>query len=94
RYCIKWMGGNITDAEDALSRAMLKAWEKIQTSVEKIRNFKAWLTSLTRNLCMDIHRERSRSVPKENCEAVFSKLPHNSCLINRDNFPGLIHYKK
>ncbi|MGB3205057.1 MAG: hypothetical protein WBB28_08720 [Crinalium sp.] len=27
RCCIKWMGGNPIDAEDALSRAMLKAWE-------------------------------------------------------------------
>lgn len=30
RCCIKWMGGNPTDAEDALSRAMLKAWDKAQ----------------------------------------------------------------
>jgi DNA-directed RNA polymerase specialized sigma24 family protein len=28
RCCVKWMGGNPTDAEDALSRAMLKAWKK------------------------------------------------------------------
>ncbi len=60
RCCIKWMGGNLTDAEDALSRAMLKAWEKVQKLAGKIVNFKAWLTSLTRNLCIDIHRERSR----------------------------------
>jgi RNA polymerase sigma-70 factor (ECF subfamily) len=54
------MGGNPTDAEDALSRAMLKAWEKVQQYAGKIANFKAWLTTLTRNLCVDIHRERSR----------------------------------
>jgi len=60
RCCIKWMGGNSTDAEDTLSRAMLKAWEKAQKYAGKIANFKAWLTSLTRNLCVDIHRERSR----------------------------------
>ncbi|MEH1865090.1 MAG: sigma-70 family RNA polymerase sigma factor [Nostoc sp.] len=60
RRCIKWIGGNPTDAEDALSRAMLKAWEKVQQYAGKITNFKAWLTTLTRNLCMDIHRERSR----------------------------------
>lgn len=30
RCCLKWMSGNPTDAEDALSRAMLKAWEKVQ----------------------------------------------------------------
>ena len=60
RCCIKWMGGNPTDAEDALSRAMLKAWKKVQKFAGKINNFKAWLTKLTRNLCVDIYRQRSR----------------------------------
>jgi RNA polymerase sigma factor (sigma-70 family) len=60
RCCIKWMAGNSTDAEDALSRAMLKAWEKAQKYAGEITNFKAWLVTLTRNLCVDIHRERSR----------------------------------
>jgi RNA polymerase sigma-70 factor (ECF subfamily) len=60
RCCIKWMGGNPIDAEDALSLAMLKAWEKAQKFAGEITNFKAWLTTLTRNLCVDIHRERSR----------------------------------
>lgn len=60
RCCIKWMGGNPTDAEDALSRAMLKAWEKVQKYAGKITNFKSWLTSLTHNLCVDIHREGDR----------------------------------
>lgn len=54
------MGGNPTDAEDALSRAMLKAWEKAQKFAGKIASFKAWLTTLTHNLCVDILRERSR----------------------------------
>ena len=56
RCCIKWMGGNPTDAEDALSRAMLKAWEKVQKYAGEIANFKGWLTTLTHNLCVDIHR--------------------------------------
>ncbi len=60
RCCIKWMGGNPTDAEDALSRAMLKAWEKVQKYAGEIDNFKSWLSTLTHNLCVDIHRERSR----------------------------------
>ncbi|MBD2199635.1 MULTISPECIES: RNA polymerase sigma factor [Calothrix] len=60
RCCVKWMDGNPTDAEDALSRAMLKAWEKAQKYAGEIANFKAWLMTLTRNLCVDIHRERSR----------------------------------
>jgi RNA polymerase sigma-70 factor (ECF subfamily) len=60
RCCVKWMGENPIDAEDALSRAMLKAWEKVQKYAGEIANFKAWLMTLTRNLCVDIHRERSR----------------------------------
>ncbi|MEM1170517.1 MAG: RNA polymerase sigma factor [Cyanobacteria bacterium P01_H01_bin.35] len=58
--CVKWMGGNRTDAEDALSRAMLKAWEKEQKNAAKIYNSKAWLTKLTYNLCVDLHREHIR----------------------------------
>ncbi|HEY9299140.1 MAG TPA: sigma-70 family RNA polymerase sigma factor, partial [Phormidium sp.] len=60
RCCMKWMRGNSTDAEDALSRAMLKAWEKVQKYAGEITNFKAWVTRLTHNLCVDIHRECSR----------------------------------
>lgn len=58
--CLRLMNSNRTDAEDALSRAMLKAWEKVQKFEGKITNFKAWLIKLTRNLCIDIIRERSR----------------------------------
>lgn len=66
RCCIKWMDGNPTDA---LSWAMLKAWEKVQKIGVEIANFKAWLTSLTHNLCVDIHRERSRHANRvENIE--------------------------
>jgi len=71
RCCIKWMGGNYTDAEDALSRAMLRAWEKIQKHQGKITNDKAWLTRLTHNLCVDIHRERDRIANRvENIDAI------------------------
>lgn len=67
--CLRWMGGNLADAEDALSSAMLKAWEKQQKSEKKVINFKAWLTRLTFNLCVDIHRKRSRSAnPVDNMD--------------------------
>ncbi|WP_333451433.1 sigma-70 family RNA polymerase sigma factor, partial [Microcoleus sp. herbarium5] len=58
---------NPTDAEDALSRAMLKAWEKLRECTDDIKNFKAWLTKLTYNLCADIHRERNRSAVGVDC---------------------------
>jgi RNA polymerase sigma-70 factor (ECF subfamily) len=60
RCCLKWMGGNATNAEEVLSQAMFKAFEKIRDSTIVITNFKAWLTRLTYNLCMDIHRENKK----------------------------------
>lgn len=71
RCCLRWMGGNHTDAEDVLSRAMLKAWEKVRECTGVITNFRAWLTRLTHNLCIDIHRERNRGAKKvESLEAM------------------------
>ncbi|MGB3756641.1 MAG: RNA polymerase sigma factor [Rivularia sp. (in: cyanobacteria)] len=69
--CLGWMGENPTEAEDALSRAMLKAWEKVQEYAGKINNLKSWLTTLVHNLCVDIHRQRSRSANRvEDIEAI------------------------
>ncbi|BAZ53990.1 ECF subfamily RNA polymerase sigma-24 factor [Nostoc sp. NIES-4103] len=75
RCCFRWMGGNHTDAEDVLSRAMLKAWEKIRECTDVITNFRAWLTRLTYNLCIDVHRERNRRAKKvESLEAMTQRL--------------------
>ena len=60
RCCLKWMDGNATNAEEVLSRAMLKAFEKTRDCIDAIANLKAWLTRLTYNLCMDVHRENKR----------------------------------
>ncbi|NET07362.1 MAG: sigma-70 family RNA polymerase sigma factor [Symploca sp. SIO2B6] len=60
RCCLKLRNFNSTDAEDALSQAMLKTWEKVQKYAGKIDNLKAWLVQLTRNLCIDIIRQRSK----------------------------------
>ncbi|WP_414545974.1 RNA polymerase sigma factor [Nostoc sp. CCY0012] len=71
RCCLKWMSGNSTEAEDALSRIMLKAWKKVQQYAGKITNYKAWLTKLAHNLCVDINRERDRGANKfENIETI------------------------
>ncbi|MBO0350875.1 sigma-70 family RNA polymerase sigma factor [Phormidium pseudopriestleyi FRX01] len=70
RYCVKWMG-NPTEAEDALSLAMLKAWQKVQTGADAIKDFKAWIKQLTKNLCMDLHRQRKKQEVKVlNIEAI------------------------
>ncbi len=64
RCCVKWMNGNSIEAEDVLSRAIIKAWEKIKQDTVVIDNFKAWLTKLTYNLCIDIHRQNNRNTKK------------------------------
>jgi RNA polymerase sigma factor (sigma-70 family) len=58
--CLQWMGGNSHDAEDLLSRAMLKAWNQWPNYAGTITNHKAWLRRLIHNLSVDIHRERQR----------------------------------
>ncbi len=74
RCCLKWMDGNATNAEEVLSRAMLKAFEKSQNYTDAITNLKAWLTRLTYNLCMDIHRENKRLRDKvESWEVMIEK---------------------
>ncbi|NEQ65673.1 MAG: sigma-70 family RNA polymerase sigma factor [Symploca sp. SIO2D2] len=67
RCCLKFMNSNPTDAEDALSQAMLKAWEKVQKYAGKIDNLKAWLFKLTSNLCIDIIRKRDRGAVGVEC---------------------------
>jgi len=84
RCCIKWMGGNSIDAEDALSQSMLKAWEKVQKFAGKISNFKSWLTSLTRNLCVDIYRERSREANRVEDIEVYASGEQQELLESED----------
>jgi RNA polymerase sigma factor (sigma-70 family) len=58
--CLRRMSGIREDAEDALSKALFTAWERLPRHASAIRNVKAWLTRLTLNLCTDIQRERRR----------------------------------
>jgi RNA polymerase sigma factor (sigma-70 family) len=58
RCCLRMTNGNSTEAEDLLSQAMVKAWEKAQKYAGKIENFKSWLTTLTRNFRIDLTRHR------------------------------------
>jgi len=58
--CQTWMGGNQVEAEEALSRARQKSWEKMPFFADSITYPKAWLARLTHNICIDIHRERKK----------------------------------
>ena len=57
--CLKWMG-NIPDAEDIMSQAMLKAEKKM--SIYEVKNFRHWVTKLTYNLCLDFQRKRYQTI--------------------------------
>ncbi|MCC3424185.1 MAG: RNA polymerase sigma factor [Microcoleus sp. PH2017_01_SCD_O_A] len=94
RCCVKWMGGNPTDAEEVLSRAMLKAWDKLPNHAEKITNLRAWLIRLTHNLCIDIHRERRRkAMQMEDIEELAAT--GNSAVISGLDSPeeALLHHE-
>ena len=58
--CLRQMNGAHFDAADAVSRAMLVARAKLPSYAAHIENLEAWLTRLTCNVCLDIHRERQR----------------------------------
>ena len=60
--CLKKMGNNIDDAQEALSYSMLRAWEKLPTYALQITNVRAWLTRLSGNLCIDLHRTNSKTL--------------------------------
>ncbi|HYM01063.1 MAG TPA: sigma-70 family RNA polymerase sigma factor [Blastocatellia bacterium] len=66
--CLKRLPSAPEDAEDVLSRAMLRAWEKLPSQAWKIENAKAWLARLTINLCVDAYREKKRR--SAGCETV------------------------
>jgi RNA polymerase sigma factor (sigma-70 family) len=62
RKCLKVMHGNVDEAEDALSTAMLKARDKMLLNCDKIENFKGWALRLTENVCFDLLRKHRRLV--------------------------------
>jgi RNA polymerase sigma factor (sigma-70 family) len=53
--CVGWTS-SAADAEDALSIASLRCYEKLPQVAAEIRNIEAWLTTVIHNICMDIHR--------------------------------------
>ena len=97
--CLGWMGNNYYDAEDALSLASLKAWNKLPEYAEKITNLRAWFTRLTHNLCVDIHRERYRKritnmqeIAGGDNEAIIANVDSPESAILRDELKLYIHH--
>ncbi len=66
-----WMAGNRDDAQEVMSLASLKAWQKLPEHAHKITNLKGWLNRFTHNLCIDIHRQRKhQAIGVDNVEDV------------------------
>ncbi len=59
RDCLQYMR-NPTEAEDLLSQAMLKSWQQITTCTTAIKDFRAWVKQLTKNLYLDFLRQGER----------------------------------
>jgi RNA polymerase sigma-70 factor (ECF subfamily) len=55
--CLRWTG-DPDDAQDALGRSAFKALEMLREQRPIIMNYRAWLTRLIRNLCIDMRREQ------------------------------------
>ncbi|MEY3869804.1 MAG: hypothetical protein RLZZ338_3695 [Cyanobacteriota bacterium] len=87
RCCLRWIG-NPNDAEDVLSQAMIKAWEKVQEMASPIKDFKAWLTKLTYNLCMDLHRQHYKNSSRiESLDAIYAEYQEE--LVSQEETPVL-----
>jgi RNA polymerase sigma factor (sigma-70 family) len=57
-HALRFSGGNLSDAEDAMSEAMLKAANAFNKTI--IHNQRGWLLRLVHNACMDHHRNNRR----------------------------------
>lgn len=62
--CFRQMKYVRADAEDAISRAMLVARDKLPIYAREIIDVEAWLTRLTCNVCLDMKKERSRGTKR------------------------------
>lgn len=58
--CRRYMQRSRPDTEDAVSRSMMIAREKLPEHAREIIDVEAWLTRLTSNVCLDIKKERCR----------------------------------
>ena len=56
KYCLRLMGGDHSDAEEAFSRTALRAFKYYREILEP----RAWFFKAAHNSCIDIYRERKR----------------------------------
>lgn len=59
-FCLRWLSGRSDMVDDVMSLTAEKAYKYITRSEETIHNPLAWLCTMTRNICADIHRAEVR----------------------------------
>ena len=64
RLCLSCMDGRYSDAEEALATARLKAFNIVCTEARTVDSPQAWLKCMTRNLCIDLLRQRQTKESK------------------------------
>lgn len=97
KHCLRWMNNNYTEAEEAISISMLKAWEKLPKYALQVTNVRAWLTRVTYNLCVDIHRKKSYNLSiEENLESqdflLDSRIDSPETIILRNELRRVIYH--
>lgn len=60
RLSMLWMNVSSMEAEDALSDATVRAFEKYKKHYHNINNERAWFARLLHNICIDRHRANKR----------------------------------
>ncbi len=61
RTLLNMVNNNHQEVEDLLSQVMLKAWRIAPLHSAKIKNFKAWLTMVTKNYYFDMCRKEKKA---------------------------------
>jgi RNA polymerase sigma factor (sigma-70 family) len=60
RRCLWWMNANHADAEDALTKAAIKAHRNYSNEKKVIRDPLSWFSKIAKNICIDMLREKTR----------------------------------
>lgn len=60
RSCLRWMGGNPADADEALSRTGFAVYTRLAQHYQSPTDLQAWALRIAHNACMDLHREKKR----------------------------------
>lgn len=65
KRCLRWLGGNVEDAEDVLSKGAVNAAVYLRNNPQAVLQFRPWMLRVLHNLCVDDLRARSRAAPEE-----------------------------